>query len=126
MSLPRHIARFFTPLRASSANFHSACSAVCSHRPITALTSARALAAPVAAAARRFSSTSAPQAPSSWTRRRKLGAFTAALLAATLLAIGLQSGDKKGERAVTKELLLLILKDMRSGLSFLNRLIAPP
>jgi hypothetical protein len=58
--------------------------------------------------------------------RSKLGASATALLAAALVAIGLQSGDKEGKKAVTKELLLLILKDMRSGLSFLNRWIAPP
>jgi hypothetical protein len=56
MSLPRHIARLFAPLRASSAGFNAARSTASLIRPITGLTSASALAAPAAAAARRFSS----------------------------------------------------------------------
>ena len=120
MLLPRHLARHIGPLRTSSTSLNAAWSAASLIRPITAPTSA--LTAQAAAAARRFSSTSAP--PSTWTRS-KLGASATALLAAALVAIGLQSGDKEGKKAVTKELLLLILKDMRSGLSFLNRLIAP-
>ena len=64
MSLPRHIARLFAPLRASSASFNAVRSAVSSIRPIAALTSARALTSPAAAAARRFSS-AASSSPSS-------------------------------------------------------------
>ena len=64
MSLPRHVARLFAPLRASVTLCSTVRSAVSANRSISALTAVSALnaPAPAAAAARRFSSSSSSSA----------------------------------------------------------------
>ncbi len=59
MSLPRHVARLFAPLRASVTLCSAARSAVFANRFVSALTAASAPTAPVTVAARRFSSSAA-------------------------------------------------------------------